>query len=116
MSLSSFAKLVMLVGALVPLAFPPSAEAAAPKRRPPAKRPAPAPKPDPVKVLSYHLAANSLQPGENVAQACEAASFKDLAIALNMNADLLHQEKDEYETTAEFERRVSGLADEVQNL
>jgi TonB family protein len=84
---------------------------AAPAKKPVAKRAvAPIKKPSPTEVLATHLVLNSLAPGANVAEACRRADFKSLATALSMNADLLHQEKGEYETSDQFAVRVSRLA------
>lgn len=84
---------------------------AAPAKKPVAKRAvAPIKKPSPAQVLATHLVLNSLAPGANIAEACRRADFKSLATALSMNADLLHQEKGEYETSDQFAVRVSRLA------
>lgn len=87
---------------------------AAAKKRAPSKRATPpAAKIDPVKVMSTHLFLNTLQTGENIAQACRRTDFKLLAISLQMNERILHQEKGEFETTAEFNNRVARLANAV---
>ena len=87
---------------------------AAPAKKPVAKRAvAPIKKPSPAQVLATHLVLNSLAPGANIAEACRRADFKSLATALSMNADLLHQEKGEYETSDQFAVRVSRLASAV---
>ncbi|WP_423141709.1 energy transducer TonB [Parablastomonas sp. CN1-191] len=72
-------------------------------------------KADPVNVLAYHLAVNTLHAGDNVAEVCRRTDFKTLAIALSLNKGLLHQEKGEYETTEQFNERASKLAAAVND-
>lgn len=70
-----------------------------------------APAVSPTEVLAGQLFINSYEPGENLVTACRQSSFKNLAVALNMNFKLLTREKSEYETTEDYRSRVMKLTE-----
>jgi TonB family protein len=74
------------------------------------RRSTPTPKPSNIDVLVAQLADNSIEDGDNLADACRQASFKNLAIALNMNAKLLTEPRGEFETAEEYQGRASKIA------
>ncbi|MGH6787066.1 MAG: energy transducer TonB [Novosphingobium sp.] len=90
---------------------------AATKRAAPKKRPvAAAKKPTPIEVLSGQMYLNRYEPGENLADACRRSSFKNLAIALNINDAVLTAPKGEFETTADYDARASKLSGAMAEL
>jgi hypothetical protein len=80
---------------------------AAPKRA--VKRTAPA-KPSNASVLVNQLVFNTYRPNVNLGEACKLASFKNLAIAMNMNRSLLTHEKGEFMTSESYGDLVSKVA------
>ncbi|WP_122928130.1 TonB family protein [Sphingobium sp. LF-16] len=104
-------RLALLSGALAMLIAATMAQGA-PARRPAAKQRAatPASKPlSPSQVLAGHLVLNRYTPATPIGAACRQASFKNLAIALNMNRELLTAAKNEFETSAQFSERSDRL-------
>jgi len=94
------------------LVTPANLEAAAPTKkrtRPIAKSPPPKPKATPTQVLAAQLQLNSLFENEAVADACKRSNFKNLAIALDMNADLLTVGKGEFESSEDYQKRAGEL-------
>lgn len=100
------------VAALVTISLcaPPSSAAPA-KRRPSPGARAVAPKLSNTEVLGRQLALNSQISGESLTATCRRASFKLLAVALNMNYDLLRLPKGEYETSEQYAARQSAAFD-----
>lgn len=81
------------------------------RRTAPAKSARPVSKPiSNTEVLVGQLFLNKYESGENLAAACRRAEFKNLAIALNMNYDLLTDGKGEFETSEEYAQRSGKLA------
>ena len=64
-------------------------------------------------VLANQLAFNSRLDGEPLANACRASSFKNLAIALNMNSTWLTAPKGEFETSEEYSNRLDKVGSAV---
>jgi hypothetical protein len=93
----------MLAG-IAAMLFTTAAVGATARKGPVRKRAAaPAAKPvSPTQALSTQLVLNRRLPGEEVGAVCRRASFKNLAVALNMNRSMLDREKGEFETDAEF--------------
>jgi len=79
-------------------------------KRPAAAHPA-RPQPSPTEVLAGQLVINRYQPGDNLADMCHQASFKNLAVALNMNREWIARPKDEFETSEHFQQRAGKLTD-----
>lgn len=70
-----------------------------------------APKPvSPSEALAAQLYLSRYQPGENLAEACRRASFKNLAFALNMNASTISTPKQEFETSEQYAARAGRLS------
>lgn len=73
------------------------------------RRAAPA-KPSSTSVLATQLVLNSYRPEVDLGTACNVASFKNLAIAMNMNRSLLTREKGEFMTSDQYGELVSKRA------
>lgn len=80
---------------------------AAPKQA--VRRATPA-KPSNTSVLAAQLALNSYRPDVELGTACDMANFKNLAIAMNINRNLLNHEKDEFIKNSEYDDLVSKVA------
>ena len=100
--------LVLAVGFALLVASSPSIGAVKGRAAPKAKRPAAA-KPSPTQVLSGMLYLNRFEPAENLAQSCNRANYKMLALSLATNADWIGRNKGEFETSAQFAERSSKL-------
>lgn len=62
-------------------------------------------------VLGAQLELNSWDEGENLKDACARSNFKGLAVALNMNKDLLQSEKGEFESRESFEKHQTSISE-----
>jgi hypothetical protein len=80
--------------------------------RPTVKRPAP-PKLSPIQLLAKQLTANSVLGEETPLQACGHSNFKGLLWALEGADDELNQDKDEFESTVDFEERQRRLSSAI---
>lgn len=80
--------------------------AGSPKR---AEKRSVAAKAKPTEVLATQLFLNYHAPEESLADSCRKSNFPGLAIALNMNSDLVTNPKGEFETSQEYEARAAKL-------
>jgi Gram-negative bacterial TonB protein C-terminal len=103
-ALAAFALLTLIAS------VPASAATKRAGKRPTPTRPAKQ-QPSPTEVLVSQLFINRYQPGDNLADTCREASFKNLAIALNMNREWIARSKDEFETTEHFRQRAGKLTE-----
>lgn len=104
-------RIVLMSSALALIFVAGTSHAAPPRKTPVKKRATPAAKPlSPTEVLVRQLILNRYEAGEDLGNACRRASFKNLAIALNMNRDMLTREKGEFETSAEYQERTGRIS------
>jgi TonB family protein len=70
-------------------------------------------KTDPTEILATQLVLNKYQSGEDFADVCRRANFKNLALSLGMNSELLTRGKGEFETSEQYAQRANKLAEVI---